>query len=302
MKNNKIDSKMKTTTRPSIGLRFLAAAMLLLPVGSAARAGEEGWTSLGADDDFAVWRQPTGDWYTAVDAMVDPDNSRALVGKPGAGVMINGLIGKTPSLVTRQPFDDVEVHLEFMVAEGSNSGVIFHGNHEIQILDSHGIEKPTAGHCGGIYPRAENEPTYHHIDDGSPPRVNAAKPPGEWQTLDIIFQAARFDEEGTKTAHAKFVKVVHNGQLIQKDHEVPWASGPNWDRKQHPRGPIIFQGDYGPIAYGNIRVRPWKAGDGGSNAPRKGATPSKLNVPPEGFTALFNGRDFTGWHTPPLVK
>ena len=244
---------MHTTTSPSIGLQILTAAMLLL-LGQTVRAAEHEWTPLGAEDNFAVWHQ-SGDWYTAGDAMLDPDNGRLLTSKPGAGVMINGRIGKTPSLVTKKPFADVEVHLEFMVAKGSNSGVIFHGNHEIQILDSHGIEKPTAGDCGGIYPRAENEPTYHHIDKGSPPRVNAAKPPGQWQTMQIIFQAARFDNAGEKTAHAKFVKVVHNGQVIQENHEMPWASGPNWDRQQRPRGPIIFQGDYGPVAYRNIRVR-----------------------------------------------
>ena len=292
---------MQTTGFPSLGLRFLAATMLLT-VGTAAGIGEDGWTPLGADDNFGAWHQPTGDWYAAGGAMLDPDNNRRLVGEPGDGVMINGEIGKTPSLVTKRPFGDVEVHLEFMVAKGSNSGVIFHGNHEIQILDSHGIEKPTAGHCGGIYPRAENEPTYHHIDEGSPPRVNAAKPPGEWQTMDIIFQAARFDNAGTKTAHAKFVRVVHNGQVIQENHEVPWASGPNWDRQQRPRGPIIFQGDYGPVALRNIRVRPWNGSDEGVNAPPEVVKSSKLNVPPEGFTALFNGHDFTGWRAHPKVK
>ncbi|MHC4177730.1 MAG: 3-keto-disaccharide hydrolase [Planctomycetota bacterium] len=269
---------------------LLAATMLLFPV-RAARPAEEGWTTLGADVNFAVWNQPTGDWYVAGDAMVDANNNRRLAAKPGTSVMINGKIGKTRSLVTkRRDFRDVELHVEFMVAKGSNSGVIFHGNHEIQILDSHGIEKPTAGHCGGIYPRAEAKPTYHHIDKGSPPRVNAARPFGEWQTLDIIFQAARFDEAGNKTAHAKFVRVVHNGLVIQENQEVPYACGPNWDRKQFPQGPIIFQGDYGPIAYRNIRVRPWN-----------GKT-DILNVPPEGFTALFNGKDFTGWRVHPKVK
>ena len=282
---------MQTTTLPSITLRFLAATILLLLLCQAARAGEDGWTPLGPDDNFAAWHQPAGDWYVAGDAMLDPNDPKRLAGKPGTGVMINGKTGRTRSLVTKQAFDDVEVHLEFMVAKGSNSGVIFHGNYEIQILDSHGIKRPTAGHCGGIYPRAETQPTYHHIDEGSPPRVNAAKPPGEWQTLDIIFQSARFAEDGTKTAHAKFVKVVHNGRVIQENQEVPWACGPNWDRKQFPRGPIIFQGDYGPVAYRNIRVRPWKGDD-----------EKQLNVPPEGFTALFNGKDLTGWRQSPKVK
>ncbi|MEA3368698.1 MAG: DUF1080 domain-containing protein [Planctomycetota bacterium] len=274
-------------TMCSVRCRLPAAALLVLLLGQATAAGEGGWTRLGPD----AWHNREK-WYPAGDAMLDPDNPKRLVGKPGTGVMINGKTGRTRSLVTkRRDFRDVELHVEFMVAKGSNSGVIFHGNYEIQILDSHGIKKPTAGHCGGIYPRAEAQPTYHHIDEGSPPRVNAAKPPGQWQTLDIIFQAPRFDDAGNKTAHAKFVKVVHNGLVIQENQEVPYACGTNWDRKQYPQGPIIIQGDYGPVAIRNVRVRDWKAGG-----------EKQLNVPPKGFTALFNGKDFTGWHTPPLVK
>ena len=238
--------------------------------------------------DVDAWHN-SDQWDPAGDAMLNPDNSRRLAGKPGTGVLINGKNGKCPSLVTkRRDYRDVEVHLEFMVAKGSNSGVIFHGNYEIQILDSYGIKTPNAGHCGGVYPRAENKPTYHHIDRGSPPRVNAAKRPGQWQTMDIIFQAARFDKNEKKTAHARFAKVVHNGIVIQENVDVPYACGPNWDRKQFPQGPIIIQGDYGPIAVRNIFIKEIK--------------PPGLNVPPEGFTALFNGKDFTGWHTPSLVK
>ena len=47
--------------------------------------------------------------------------------------------------------------------------------------------------------------------------------------------------------------------MIQEDVEVPYASGPNWDRKQYPSGPIIIQGDYGPIAVRNLRVNEWQA-------------------------------------------
>jgi hypothetical protein len=232
--------------------------------------------TLAAQDGFNVWRLPNGEWYEANEAILDPENPRRLVGKPGNGVLINGLIGKTNSLVTRKQFQDVQLHLEFLVAEGSNSGISFHGNYEIQILDSAHVEKPTGAHCGGIYPRAEAEPTYHHIDAGSPPRVNAAKPPGQWQTLDVIFQSPRFDENGSKISNAKFVRVVHNGLVIQEDVELAWANGANWDRPQRPRGPVIIQGDYGPIAIRNATVREW---DGDTDL---------LNVAPEGFTALFN--------------
>ena len=273
--------------RRIISALFLSAAVLAPPPAWSATAFEEGWTRLGP----TAWHN-SDKWCAAGDATLNPDNPRLLVGKPGKGVLINGEVDKCPGLVTKQVFQDVELHVEFMVAKGSNSGVIFHGNHEIQILDSAHVKAPTGAHCGGVYPRAEAKPTYHHIDKGSPPRVNAALPPGKWQTFDIIFQAARFDEAGKKTANARFVKVVHNGKVIQENVEVPYACGPNWDRKQRPRGVIIFQGDYGPVAFRNIRVRPWKGA----------GSESELNVPPEGFTALFNGKDFSGFHMSPRAK
>jgi len=241
-----------------------------------------------------TWRV-SGDWYSAENARLDTWNEKRLIGDRGEGVLINGRIGKTQSLVTkRRDYQDVEVHVEFMIAKRSNSGIIFHGNYEIQILDSAHVKEPTGAHCGGVYPRAEEKPKYHHIDKGSPPRVNAAGKAGEWQTMDIVFQSPRFDENGVKTANARFVKVVHNGQVVQENVEVPYACGPNWNRKQHPRGPVIIQGDYGPIAIRNVRVRDWQ----GANA----SVAKKLNVPPPGFTALFNGKDFSGFNVNPKVE
>jgi len=241
-----------------------------------------------------TWRV-SGDWYSAENARLDTWNEKRLIGDRGEGVLINGRIGKTQSLVTKRcDYQDVEVHVEFMIAKRSNSGIIFHGNYEIQILDSAHVKEPTGAHCGGVYPRAEEKPKYHHIDKGSPPRVNAAGKPGEWQTMDIVFQSPRFDENGVKTANARFVKVVHNGQVVQENVEVPYACGPNWNRKQHPRGPVIIQGDYGPIAIRNVRVRDWQ----GANA----SVAKKLNVPPPGFTALFNGKDFSGFNVNPKVE
>jgi hypothetical protein len=243
---------------------------------------------------FEAWHN-TDEWYEAGDARLDPAEPRRLLGLSGSGVIINGPEGKSLSLIThRRDYRDVLVHLEFMVARGANSGVIFHGNHEIQILDSHGVVKPTAGHCGGVYPPAAAEPTYHHLPGGSPPRFNAARPAGEWQSLDILFRAPRFDANGEKVASARFVRVVHNGIVIQEDVEVPHASGTNWDRLQYPQGPVIIQGDYGPVAIRNVRVNDWDSEDSEAE--------DLLNRPPEGFTALFNGRDLAGWHTPPAVR
>ena len=257
----------------TITFAFLAALMMLL---------SDKITK--ANGSFDAWDN-SDKWDVTGDAILNPDNTRRLTRKTGTGVLINGKEGKCSSLVTkRRDYRDVEIHVEFMVAKGSNSGVIFHGNYEIQILDSYGIKNPTAGHCGGVYPRAESKPKYHHIDKGSPPRVNASKRPGEWQTMDIIFNSPRFDKAGNKTAHARFVKVVHNGKVIQEDVEVPYACGTNWNRKQYPQGPIIIQGDYGPIAVRNVRIREWKADK-----------EKKLNIPPDGFTAIFNGKDFSAF-------
>jgi len=268
-------------------IQTIIIAFIVLPlIGHAATAAEDGWTNFGADA-----LHNSDKWDVVGEATLNPDNIRRLVGKVGSGVLINGTEGKRPSLVTKRgDYRDVEVHVEFMVAKGSNSGVIFHGNYEIQIRDTHGKAKPAAGDCGGIYPQAEAEPTYHHIGGGSAPRINAARPAGQWQTLDIIFQSPRFDEAGKKTANAKFVRVVHNGVVIQEDAEVPYACGTNWKRKQYPQGPVIIQGDYGPIAVRNLRLRDYK--------PRA----EQLPVPPEGFTPMFNGKDLAGWKVHPKVE
>ena len=238
-----------------------AAAMLLLSLGQTTRAADDTWTPLGPDNNFAAWHQPTGDWYVG--------GRRHAQSRPEPAPCRQAGHRRHDQRQDRQ--NAKPCHQAGLSGRRGALGV--HGGQGLQ-LGRHlprqprnpdprqrPCREPTGAHCGGVYPRAEGEPgtpTYRHIDKGSPPRVNAAKPPGQWQTLDIIFQAARFDENGNKTAHARFVKVVHNGMVIQEDVEMPYAHGPNWDRKQYPRGPIIFQGDYGPIAFRNIRVRPWK--------------------------------------------
>jgi len=220
-----------------------------------AAAEEKGWIDLIGDHGFESWRTPTGDWIVAGDARPDPKNGSRLVAERGQGVLVNGVTGRTRNLITKRDFSDVEAHFEFQVPKGSNSGVKFEGFYEIQISDSFGVAKPTASHCGGIYPRAELLPRYHHIDDGVPPRINAARPAGEWQTLDVTFRAPRFDSSGQKIKSARFDKVVLNGQEIHRDVELKTPTGNNWRLKEIARGPILLQGDHGPVAFRNIRVR-----------------------------------------------
>src|SRR5207249_2194342 len=144
----------------------------------AAGAGDEGWVELIGEHGLDAWRTPTGGWLVAADARPDPKKPTLLVAEPGTGVLVNGPAGKTTNLVSRQDFGDLEAHVEFLIPKGSNSGIKFETLYEIQIFDSFGVAQPTASHNGGIYPRAELLPRYHHIDDGIPPRINAARPAG----------------------------------------------------------------------------------------------------------------------------
>jgi hypothetical protein len=245
--------------RRSIGLGTLvvASCLVFLAISSGPAALEEEWLELSGNAGLAAWKAPTEGWELAGDAAVDPDNSKRLAPKAGSGVLINSPKGKAKNLVSQQKFGDVEFHCEFMVPSNSNSGVKLEGLYEIQIADSWGVKEPKGSDCGGIYPRAEEKPKYHHIDNGYPPRTNATLPPGEWQTLDVTFQAPRFDSAGKKTANARFVKVVFNGQLIHQDVEMVYPTGSAWHNEESPTGPILLQGDHGNVAFRNVRVRPW---------------------------------------------
>jgi hypothetical protein len=224
-----------------------------------ARAAYDGaWIELVGEKAGDVWKGKLGGWITAAGVEVDAKNPRRLTPKDGKGVLINGKAGRERDLVTKQSFGDVELEMEFFIPKGSNSGVKFHSLYEIQILDSYGKKELTGDDCGGVYPRAEMLPRYRHIDKGIAPSKNACKPPGEWQKLHAIFLAPRFDAEGKKTANAKLVKVTLNGVVIHENVELKTPTGHNWVKQEVATGPLLLQGDHGPVAFRNVRVRPAK--------------------------------------------
>jgi hypothetical protein len=226
----------------------------------ALHAGDEPtWINLMGEKPLEAWEARADEWLIGSDAELDAKDSKRLVVKPGQGVLVNGKRGRAKDLLSKQKFGDIEVHVEFLVPKGSNSGVKLEGLYEIQIYDSWGKKEPTASDCGGIYPRAELKPNYHHIDKGFPPRSNACKRPGEWQTLDITFVTPRFDDKGVKTANARFVKVLLNGTLIHENVEVKTPTGHAWREKEITEGPLLLQADHGPVAFRNVRLRPYAA-------------------------------------------
>lgn len=229
-------------------------ALLVLATSTLPAAGKT--KSLFNGKDFTGWKQPTGAWMAAKAVPLDPADPTKFVVQPGEGIMVNGPKFKTVNLTTEAEFGDAQIHIEFCISKHSNSGIYIMGRYELQVFDSFGVEKDKYPgiECGGIYPRWINEQNV----EGRSPRVNASKPPGKWQTFDIMFRAPRFDATGKKIANAKFVKVLHNGKVIHENLELNGPTRGGEPERAGGLGPLCFQGDHGPVAYRNLKVKPLK--------------------------------------------
>ncbi|MCB9782973.1 MAG: DUF1080 domain-containing protein [Candidatus Omnitrophica bacterium] len=231
-------------------MRYSMAILVLLMVGAPSMAGE--WIHLIQKDGMKGWQGDTGTWKNVSEAWAAKDGSKKIdTSDDGSGILVNGPDGKTVNLFSEMEHGDLEAKIEFMVPPESNSGVYFMGRYEVQVLDSWGEENPTYADCGGIYQRWKDDHGY----EGVPPRVNASRPPGEWQSFHVIFRAPRFDADGYKTENAKFIKVVHNDQVVHENVEVTGPTRAAAFEDEQSRGPLMFQGDHGPVAYRNIQVR-----------------------------------------------
>jgi hypothetical protein len=208
-------------------------------------------------EDLSAWRGDTGQWKIVGDTFINPDNEKLLSNKPGTGIVINGPTGKTNHLISKAQFGDIKAHIEFMISKDSNSGVYFAGRYEVQIYDSFGVAKGEYPgiECGGIYERWDENRSPKGYE-GHSPRVNASRPAGQWQSFDVIFRAPRFDEDGRKIANARFEKIVHNGIVVHENVELTGPTRSGADDGEQPTGPLLLQGDHGPVAYRNIWIEP----------------------------------------------
>jgi len=200
-------------------------------------------------------------WTTVETVEADSNNLRTTPHSGSGGILNNGTTkAKFDHIFTKDEFSDVAVSIEFMLPEGSNSGVYFLGRYEIQLLDSFGIESPTYNDLGGLYQRWDNmQPRDKKGYEGIAPKVNASKAAGEWQKLEVVFRAPRFNQHREKTAYARFESVHVNGVLVQKDIV---AKGPTRSHQligEATSGPIVIQGDHGPIAIRSFKVKPLDA-------------------------------------------
>ena len=194
---------------------------------------------LGAGDDRGAWQ------------MID---GAAVTWPMSGGVLSTG----KGMIRTRAEFTDYQLHVEFATPkvvkgnsqERGNSGVYLNGKFEIQVLDSYQNRTYADGSAAAMYGQF-------------PPLVNASRPPGEWQSYDIVFTAPRFTAGGALDKPA-VVTVLHNGIIVH--HATPF-----WGPTQHKRidpyapdnakGPIALQDHGNPVRYRNIWIRPIASDD-----------------------------------------
>lgn len=195
-------------------------------------------SSLGKDYSFTGERAPLlkrskAPVWSAPIALVKKNslNGWHASGNNNQWVVTNGIL-KSPksgsNIMTDQTFHDFKLHIEFRYPKGSNSGVYLRGRYEVQVEDNRGME-PSPNLFGGIYGFIT-------------PNEMTAKAPGEWQSFDITLVGRR-------------VSVVANGKAIITDQIIPGITGGALDSKEGEPGPIMLQGDHGPVEYRNIIIR-----------------------------------------------
>ena len=176
-------------------------------------------------------------------------------GGPAKWKVENGYmeVTKTGSIRTKQGFGDMQLHIEWMSPDPpsgesqkrGNSGVYLMGKYEVQVLDSYKSKTYADGQAAALYGQ-------------HPPLVNASRPPGQWQTYDIIFRAPVFD--GGKVVQSARVTVLHNGVVVQDAAEFSGPSGHKRRPTYEPHAaelPFTLQdhNDGQPLRYRNIWVR-----------------------------------------------
>ena len=176
-----------------------------------------------------AWGQPIrlipksglGGWHTQGSGANQWEVAKGVLRSPHSG----------ENLVTDRLFTDFKLHIEFRYSKGSNSGVYLHGRHEVQVEDDYGLE-PLDDRFAGVYGFLE-------------PNAMAARPAGEWNSYDITLIGRR-------------VTVVANGQRVICDAVIPGPTGGALDSNEGEPGPLMLQGDHGPVEYRNIVITPAK--------------------------------------------
>lgn len=162
--------------------------------------------------------------------MLDEDMTRWIIPENNQFRMENGVLvnrQKGGNLVTSEKFDDFKLSVEFRYPEGSNAGIYLRGRYELQIEDSKEISDVSIGSIYGFIQ----------------PAVDAGAKPGEWQTYEV-------------TLVGRHITVVHNGIEIISNRPIPGITGGSLNSNEGEPGPIMLQGDHGPVEYRKFVITP----------------------------------------------
>ncbi len=258
----------------SIPKLFFSCLALLAFSFSATHAQQGSGQTLSLDD-MSSFKDQAGNWFIVGDVAMDPtidvhpekaprpESKRrkkrnapvppqAVAYQPGTGILLNmNDDTKKDPLITKWEHGDMELSFDVMLPKGSNSGVYLQGRYEVQLMDSWDVKNAKFSDMGGIYRNWEREEGKSYM--GKAPLANAAKAPGLWQHMKIAFQAPRFNDRGEKVSNAKFVSVELNGVKIHDNVEVPLPTGGPINKTETAMGPLMIQGDHGPVALRHIR-------------------------------------------------
>lgn len=194
-------------------LVIVAAALTSCATG----AGKDGWKPLFNGKDLKGWqnaRAPKAENKWTVED----------------GLLTNTATGHDGNdIATVDTFKDFELKIEYKTVKEGNSGVYLRGRVELQVFDSYGKDPATKTDDGAIY-------------DQFPPKVNATKPAGEWNTLEVSYVGDQ-------------VTAKLNGQVIHDKQQVTHVTGSALRGKVNEPGPLMLQGNHGKVWYRNILIK-----------------------------------------------
>lgn len=183
-----------------------------------------------------------------------PENTQWIINKGVATIVESEDHLKSAAYIsTKKKFGDVQLHIEWrtpdkIVGESQkrgNSGILFQGLYEVQILDNYNNRTYSNGQCGSVYKQYA-------------PLANVCRVPGEWQVYDIIYTAPRFNPDGTYFTPPR-VTIIQNGVLIQNNVQlrgpVKYVGIPEYYIKTHGDEPIFLQDHGCAVSFRNIWVR-----------------------------------------------
>jgi hypothetical protein len=188
------------------------------------------WTGVRAPD---LKRERAPEWGKSVEIFNGKDTTgwhARFEDRQHGWEVIDGVLSNVRpgiDLVTDQKFEDFKLHVEFRYPQGSNSGIYLRGRYEVQIEDNFGDE-PESHKIGGVYGFLT-------------PSINAAKEAGEWQSMDI-------------TLVGRVLTVVFNGERVIDRQTIPGITGGALDNKEGEPGPLMIQGDHGPVEFRKIEI------------------------------------------------